>query len=55
MVRNVSLALEKPGACRERVECLVAERRWDMARWSTKADAWRFAGVRRRAAVRRAR
>ncbi|TXN34517.1 hypothetical protein FV233_29695, partial [Methylobacterium sp. WL7] len=28
--------------------CLVAERRWDAARWAIKAYAWRFAGVRRR-------
>ena len=32
--------------------CLVAERRWDAARWAIKAHAWRFEGMRRRAARR---
>ena len=32
--------------------CLVAERRWDAARWAIKAYAWRFAGVRRRSSRR---
>lgn len=32
--------------------CLVAERRWDAARWAIKAYAWQFDGVRRHSARR---
>lgn len=35
-----------------RSNCLVAERRWDAARWAIKAYAWRFDGVRRQSARR---